>query len=203
MIRQRKYARSKVFWRCVRSWACSLISVRCRPSNAYCINRRLRAELVDGADFLCIRELTGGMYFGEKYQDNDKAYDTNMYTRPEIERILKVGFEYAMKRNKHLTVVDKANVLASSRLWRQIAQEMAPSYPEVTTDYMYVDNAAMRMIQEPKFFDVMVTENTFGDILTDEGSCISGSMACCLPLLPERARRFSSRFMALGRRRKG
>ena len=136
----------------------------------------LRAELVDGADFLCIRELTGGMYLGEKYQDNDKAYDTNMYTRPEIERILKVGFEYAMKRNKHLTVVDKANVLASSRLWRQIAQEMAPSYPEVTTDYMYVDNAAMRMIQEPKFFDVMVTENTFGDILTDEGSCISGSM---------------------------
>ena len=136
----------------------------------------LRAELVDGADFLCIRELTGGMYFGEKYQDNDKAYDTNMYTRPEIERILKVGFEYAMKRSKHLTVVDKANVLASSRLWRQIAQEMAPQYPEVTTDYMFVDNAAMKMIQEPKFFDVMVTENTFGDILTDEGSCISGSM---------------------------
>lgn len=136
----------------------------------------LRSELVEGADFICIRELTGGMYFGEKYQDNDKAYDTNCYTRPEIERILKVGFEYAMKRRKHLTVVDKANVLASSRLWRQIAQEMAPHYPEVTTDYMYVDNAAMRMIQEPKFFDVMVTENTFGDILTDEGSCISGSM---------------------------
>ena len=136
----------------------------------------LRAELVEGADFICIRELTGGMYFGEKYQDNDKAYDTNAYTRPEIERILKVAFEYAMKRNKHLTVVDKANVLASSRLWRKIAQEMAPSYPEVNTDYMYVDNAAMRMIQEPTFFDVMVTENTFGDILTDEGSVISGSM---------------------------
>ncbi len=136
----------------------------------------LRAELVEGADFLCIRELTGGMYFGEKYQDDEKAYDTNLYTRPEIERILKVGFEYAMKRRKHLTVVDKANVLASSRLWRQIAQEMAPHYPEVTTDYMFVDNAAMRMIQEPTFFDVMVTENTFGDILTDEGSCISGSM---------------------------
>ncbi len=136
----------------------------------------LRAELVDDADFICIRELTGGMYFGEKYQDNERAYDTNAYTRPEIERILKVAFEYAMKRRKHLTVVDKANVLASSRLWRQIAQEMAPSYPEVTTDYMYVDNAAMRMIQEPRFFDVMVTENTFGDILTDEGSVISGSM---------------------------
>lgn len=136
----------------------------------------LRPELVDGADFVCIRELTGGMYFGEKYQDNDRAYDTNMYTRPEIERILKVGFEYAMKRRKHLTVVDKANVLASSRLWRQIAQELAPHYPDVTTDYMYVDNASMRMIQEPKFFDVIVTENTFGDILTDEGSCISGSM---------------------------
>lgn len=136
----------------------------------------LRAELVEGADFICIRELTGGMYFGEKYQDDNKAYDTNAYTRPEIERILKVAYEYAMKRNKHLTVVDKANVLASSRLWRKIAQEMAPNYPEVNTDFMYVDNAAMRMIQEPTFFDVMVTENTFGDILTDEGSVISGSM---------------------------
>ncbi len=136
----------------------------------------LRSELVSGADFICIRELTGGMYFGEKYQDNDRAYDTNAYTRVEIERILKVAFDYAMRRRRHLTVVDKANVLASSRLWRKIAQEMAPSYPEVTTDYMYVDNAAMRMIQEPRFFDVMVTENTFGDILTDEGSVISGSM---------------------------
>ena len=136
----------------------------------------LKTELVKGADFVCIRELTGGMYFGEKYQDNDKAYDTDMYTRPEIERILKVGFEYARKRNRHLTVVDKANVLASSRLWRQIAKEMEPQYPDVKTDYMFVDNASMRMISEPTFFDVMVTENTFGDILTDEGSCISGSM---------------------------
>lgn len=136
----------------------------------------LKAELVEGADFITIRELTGGMYFGEKYQDNDKAYDTNFYSRPEIERILKVGFEYARKRNHHLTIVDKANVLASSRLWRQIGQEMAPQYPDVKTDFMYVDNASMRMIQEPKFFDVIVTENTFGDILTDESSCISGSM---------------------------
>ncbi len=136
----------------------------------------LRAELVEGADFVCIRELTGGMYFGEKYQDNDKAYDTNIYTRPEIERILKVGFDYARLRNHHLTVVDKANILASSRLWRQIAKEMEPAYPDVKVDYMFVDNASMRMIAEPTFFDVMVTENTFGDILTDEGSCISGSM---------------------------
>ena len=136
----------------------------------------LRAELVEGADFVCIRELTGGMYFGEKYQDNDKAYDTNYYTRPEIERILKVGFDYARRRHHHLTVVDKANVLASSRLWRQIAKEMEPEYPDVNVDYMFVDNASMRMIVEPTFFDVIVTENTFGDILTDEGSCISGSM---------------------------
>lgn len=136
----------------------------------------LKDELVRGADFICIRELTGGMYFGEKYQDDDKAYDTNAYTRPEIERILRVAYEYAMRRRKHLTVVDKANVLASSRLWRQVAKEMAPQYPEVETDYMFVDNAAMRMIQDPRFFDVMVTENTFGDILTDEGSCITGSM---------------------------
>ena len=136
----------------------------------------LQDELIKGADFICIRELTGGMYFGEKYQDNDKAYDTNYYTRPEIERILRVAYDYARKRRRHLTVVDKANVLASSRLWRQVAKELAPEYPDVETDYMFVDNAAMRMIAEPTFFDVMVTENTFGDILTDEGSCISGSM---------------------------
>ena len=139
-------------------------------------NSPLKSDIVDGADFICIRELTGGMYFGEKYQDDNKAFDTNLYTRHEVERILKVAFEYALKRRKHLTVVDKANVLASSRLWSKIAQEMAPLYPEVNTDYMYVDNAAMKMIQDPRFFDVMVTENTFGDILTDEGSCISGSM---------------------------
>ena len=136
----------------------------------------LKPELVKDADFVCIRELTGGMYFGEKYQDEEKAYDTNLYHRHEVERILKVAFDYARKRRKHLTVVDKANVLASSRLWRKIAQEMAPQFPDVQTDYMYVDNAAMRMIQDPRFFDVMVTENTFGDILTDEGSVISGSM---------------------------
>lgn len=136
----------------------------------------LKDELVRGADFVCIRELTGGMYFGEKKEGNDYAYDTNAYSREEVERILKVAYAYAQRRRKHLTVVDKANVLASSRLWRKVAQEMAPKYPDVTTDFMYVDNASMRMIQEPTFFDVMVTENTFGDILTDEGSCITGSM---------------------------
>ena len=136
----------------------------------------LKDELLRGADFVVIRELTGGMYFGEKYQDNDKAYDTDIYTRPEIERILKVAFEMAQTRNKHLTVVDKANVLASSRLWRQIAKGMEPQYPDVKTDYMFIDNASMRVLTEPRFFDVIVTENTFGDILTDETSCITGSM---------------------------
>lgn len=136
----------------------------------------LKDELVRGADFVCIRELTGGMYFGEKKEGDAYAYDTNAYSHEEVERILKVAYAYAQRRRKHLTVVDKANVLASSRLWRKVAQEMAPKYPDVTTDFMYVDNASMRMIQEPTFFDVMVTENTFGDILTDEGSCITGSM---------------------------
>ncbi len=138
----------------------------------------LKEVLVDGADFLCVRELTGGMYFGEKGRRDggDTAYDTNIYHRYEVERILKLSFEYAMRRRKHLTVVDKANVLESSRLWRQIAKEMAPDYPEVETDYMFVDNAAMQLIRCPKYFDVLVTENTFGDILTDEASCISGSM---------------------------
>ena len=136
----------------------------------------LKDELVSGADFICIRELTGGMYFGEKKEGTDEAYDTNYYTRPEVERILRVAYQYAQRRRRHLTVVDKANVLASSRLWRKVAQEMMTEYPDVQTEFMYVDNAAMRMIQDPKFFDVMVTENTFGDILTDEGSCITGSM---------------------------
>ena len=136
----------------------------------------LKDELVKGADFICIRELIGGMYFGEKKEGTEEAYDTNYYTRHEVERILRVAYGYARRRRRHLTVVDKANVLASSRLWRKVAQEMMTEYPDVETDFMYVDNAAMRMIQDPKFFDVMVTENTFGDILTDEGSCITGSM---------------------------
>ncbi|HDR50021.1 MAG TPA: 3-isopropylmalate dehydrogenase [Mariniphaga anaerophila] len=138
----------------------------------------LRRELVEGADFVCIRELTGGIYFGEKgRKDNgNTAFDTNSYTREEIERILKLAYEFAGKRRKKLTVVDKANVLESSRLWREVAQEIAPKYPDIQTEYMFVDNAAMQIIQWPKNFDVMVTENMFGDILTDEASVITGSL---------------------------
>jgi 3-isopropylmalate dehydrogenase len=139
----------------------------------------LRRELVEGADFVVIRELTGGIYFGEprgRSEDLNTAYDTCVYTRPEVERILKLGFEYAAKREKRLTVVDKANVLATSRLWREISQEMTPSFPDIEVDYMFVDNAAMQIIQWPKKFDVMVTENMFGDILSDEASVITGSL---------------------------
>jgi 3-isopropylmalate dehydrogenase len=139
----------------------------------------LRRDLVEGADFVVVRELTGGIYFGEprgRSEDLSKAYDTCVYTREEVERILKLGFEYAARRNKKLTVVDKANVLATSRLWRETAQEMAPAYSGIEVDYMFVDNAAMQIIQWPKKFDVMVTENMFGDILSDEASVITGSL---------------------------
>ncbi|MEI7829736.1 MAG: 3-isopropylmalate dehydrogenase [Prolixibacteraceae bacterium] len=139
----------------------------------------LKTDRVEGADFVTIRELTGGLYFGQpqgRSENGDTAYDTCIYTRMEVERILKLAFEFAMKRKKRLTVVDKANVLATSRLWRQISKEMEPQYPEVVVDYMFVDNAAMQIIQWPKRFDVMVTENLFGDILTDEASVIAGSL---------------------------
>lgn len=139
----------------------------------------LRADLVEGADFLCVRELTGGLYFGRpqgRSEDGDTAYDTCVYTRTEIERICRLGFEYALKRRGKLTVVDKANVLATSRLWRETAQALAAEYPAVEVEYMFVDNAAMKIIQQPRHFDVIVTENMFGDILTDEASVITGSL---------------------------
>lgn len=139
----------------------------------------LKTEIVKGADFLCVRELTGGMYFGRpqgRSEDGNTAYDTCVYTREEVERILHLAFGLARKRRKQLTVVDKANVIATSRLWRQIAKEMAPQYPDVTVEFMFVDNAAMQIIQRPTHFDVIVTENLFGDILTDESSVISGSL---------------------------
>jgi len=139
----------------------------------------LRADLVEGADFVAIRELTGGIYFGRpqgRSEDGKTAFDTNVYTVEEIERITRLAFDFAMKRRKKLTVVDKANVLATSRLWRETVQNIAPDYPEVDVEYMFVDNAAMQIIQWPKRFDVMVTENMFGDILTDEASVITGSL---------------------------
>ena len=139
----------------------------------------IKREIVQGADFVCIRELTGGMYFGRpqgRSEDGNTAYDTCVYTREEVERILHLAFKQALQRRKKLTVVDKANVIATSRLWRQIAKEMEPQYPDVELEFMFVDNAAMQLIQWPTRFDVIVTENLFGDILTDEASVISGSL---------------------------
>jgi len=139
----------------------------------------LKRDRIEGVDFVAIRELTGGIYFGQpqgRSEDGNTAYDSSVYTRTEVERILELAFQFAMKRRRKLTVVDKANILATSRLWRQIAKEMEPNFPEVEVDYMFVDNAAMQIIQWPKKFDVMVTENMFGDILTDEASVITGSM---------------------------
>ncbi|MFB0908597.1 MAG: 3-isopropylmalate dehydrogenase [Spirosomataceae bacterium] len=138
----------------------------------------LRRELIENADFVCIRELTGGIYFGEKGRNEagDKAWDVCEYTKPEVERIIRLAYEYAMQRSKKLCIVDKANVLETSRLWREVGQSLEKEYPEVATEYLFVDAAAMRIIQWPEGFDVMVTENMFGDILTDEASVISGSM---------------------------
>ncbi|NJL74019.1 MAG: 3-isopropylmalate dehydrogenase [Saprospiraceae bacterium] len=139
----------------------------------------LRADLVEGADLVVIRELTGGIYFGEprgRSEDLTTAFDTCVYTRAEIERIVKLGFEYAAKRRKKMTLVDKANVLETSKLWRETVQDMAKDYPDIELDYMFVDNAAMQLIQYPRQFDVIVTENMFGDILSDESSVITGSL---------------------------
>lgn len=136
----------------------------------------LRRDVAEGADFVCVRELTGGMYFGRRQEGEDYAFDTCEYSRHEVERVLHVAYRLAESRRRHVTVVDKANILASSRLWRRVAQEVAGEYPAVATDYLFVDNAAMRLIEEPRAFDVIVTENTFGDILTDEASVVCGSM---------------------------
>ena len=139
----------------------------------------LKAEVVRGTDFICVRELTGGIYFGRpqgRDEEGARAFDTCTYTRTEIERVLDVAFRLAMSRRRRLTVVDKANVLETSRLWREVAQDMAPRYPEVELEFMFVDNAAMQIVRQPTHFDVIVTENMFGDILTDEASVISGSL---------------------------
>ncbi len=139
----------------------------------------LRPEVVAQTDLICIRELTGGIYFGRpqgRSEDGNTAFDSCVYSRHEIERIVELAFQYAMKRRRRLTVVDKANVLSTSRLWREVSQQIEQRYPEVKTEYMFVDNAAMQLIQSPSKFDVMVTENMFGDILTDEASVITGSL---------------------------
>lgn len=141
----------------------------------------LKDEIIGNAlDIMVVRELTGGIYFGERgrkeVNGNPAAYDTEMYTVPEIERIARVAFDLAMKRNKKLTSVDKANVLESSRLWRETVIEVSAEYPEVELNHMYVDNCAMQLVRNPGQFDVLVTSNIFGDILSDEASMISGSI---------------------------
>lgn len=141
----------------------------------------LKEEVLgDGLDIMVIRELIGGAYFGEKKrvetEQGPKAWDTMMYSAYEIERIAHVAFKAAMKRKKKLTLVDKANVLESSRLWREIVFKIAPEYPEVQLNTMYVDNAAMQLIRNPKQFDLILTENLFGDILSDEASMLTGSL---------------------------
>ena len=141
----------------------------------------LKDEIVQGGlDILIVRELTGGIYFGKRgtYEKDGvtAAFDTEEYSVPEIERIVRAGFEYAMKRGKKLTCVDKANVLDSSRLWRKVAESVKADYPEVELSYMYVDNCAMQLVRNPAQFDTIVTSNIFGDILSDEASMISGSI---------------------------
>jgi len=137
----------------------------------------LKPEIVKGVDLMVVRELIGGIYFGEpKGREGDKAYNTMVYTRPEIERIAHVAFKIAMERGKRVCSVDKANVLDVSQLWREVVEEIATQYPEVKLTHMYVDNAAMQLIRDPKQFDVILTGNIFGDILSDEASMLSGSI---------------------------
>lgn len=139
----------------------------------------LKEEIIKGVDFVVFRELTGGIYFGQprgRSEDGTSAFDTCNYSKEEIIRVSKLAFEAAGNRNKRVTLVDKANVLATSRLWRETVQELAEEYPDIELDYMFVDNAAMKIIQNPGYFDVVLTENMFGDIITDEASVISGSL---------------------------
>ena len=157
----------------------NLRPVRALPMLVHASN--LKTEVVAGVDFIFVRELTGGLYFGrpkKRWQTEKgwRAVDTMTYSEPEIERVVRVGFELARTRKKKLVSIDKANVLECSRLWRQVATELAKSYPDVELEHMLVDSASMRLIQNPKHFDVIVSENTFGDILTDEASMLAGSM---------------------------
>lgn len=141
----------------------------------------LKPEIIgDSLDIMVVRELTGGIYFGDRGTEEvdgvRSAYDTERYSVPEVERIARVAFDMAMKRNRRLCSVDKANVLDSSRLWRSVIEEVAKDYPEVSVSHLYVDNTAMQLVRNPGQFDVIVTSNMFGDILSDEASMISGSI---------------------------
>lgn len=138
----------------------------------------LKNKVLEGVDFVIFRELTGGIYFGKKEtnQEQNYAFDECTYSREEIERVSHLAFKYAQTRRNRLTLVDKANVLETSRLWRKVVQEMSSQYTDVKVDYMFVDNAAMQIIINPKQFDVVLTENMFGDILSDEASVLSGSL---------------------------
>jgi 3-isopropylmalate dehydrogenase len=138
----------------------------------------LKSQQLHGVDFIIYRELTGGIYFGKKEVNADytEASDLCSYTRNEIERIAHLAFQSAQQRRKKLTLVDKANVLETSRLWRKVVQELTNEYPDVAVDYLFVDNAAMQIILNPRQFDVILTENMFGDIISDEASVISGSL---------------------------
>lgn len=152
-----------------------------RPVKAYATlidKSPLKIDRIEGTDFVIYRELTGGIYFGEKYlsEDGNTASDLCLYTRNEIERIAKMAFKAAQNRRKKLTLIDKANVLESSRLWRKVVTEMSSDYPDVNLDFLFVDNAAMQMILNPSQFDVILTENLFGDVISDEGSVIGGSI---------------------------
>ncbi len=152
-----------------------------RPINTYTALQHLsplKAKQLEDVDFVIFRELTGGIYFGKKElsEDGNTASDNCLYTKPEIERVTHLAFQYAQNRKKKLTLVDKANVLETSRLWRKVVQEIAAQYSDVAVDYMFVDNAAMQIILNPKQFDVVLTENMFGDIISDEASVLSGSL---------------------------
>ncbi|MFC2066715.1 3-isopropylmalate dehydrogenase [Chloroflexota bacterium] len=155
-----------------------------RPVKVFSVladSTNFKPKVIEGVDFIFVRELTGGLYFGRpkrRWQTSlgRRAIDSMVYSEQEIERIVRVGFELASGRGEKLVSVDKANVLESSRLWRQVATEVAANYPDVELEHMLVDACAMRLIQNPAHFDVLVTENTFGDILTDEASMLAGSM---------------------------
>jgi 3-isopropylmalate dehydrogenase len=144
-----------------------------RPANALLDSSPLRRERIEGTDLLVVRELTGGIYFGDRGRRDGTAYDTCVYSEEEIERIAEVGFRFARRR---VTSVDKANILETSRLWREVVERVAQRHPDTALDHLLVDNAAMQLVSRPSEFDVILTENMFGDILSDEAAMLTGSI---------------------------